>query len=209
MTNETTIHPEPTIREDILELVHPLLVNAKAFEQDLKEMPHRKFFSEKAIIYYCKSDNPESNDTLRVGKWLNDVTDISEEELYQAAVRNVADKWMCIDFAELGLTLGKTREMAVLTFKGGDPLGAAAILSKDALKQMSSILEGDFYALPSSIHEFICVRADTDADPADLKKLTGAANRYGIDDYISEYEILGEVPLFYDAQAGVLKEVES
>ena len=211
MTKGKLFFEEPindvSIREAVLKLVHPRLVNAKAFAQDLEEMPHRTFFSELAVVYCCYSDDPEQDAILHIGNWINEVTDITEEDLYQAAIRNSAGLWTAIDFADLLISHGESNFMAALTYKDFAPFGAAAILHEAALKQTSSVLGGDFWAMPSSIHEFVCLRADPDADPADLKQLVGAVNNSGMEEIITEYEILGETPLYYDSREGVLKEV--
>ena len=53
--------------------------------------------------------------------------------------------------------------------------GAAVMLDDDQLQKVANLADGDFYILPSSIHEFFAVAADK-IEPAELLRMLIAGN---------------------------------
>lgn len=66
--------------------------------------------------------------------------------------------------------------------------GASVILYPDMLREIAAKLGGDFYVLPSSIHEVLVVSASEDVDEKSLKKMVEDINRNYLlpDEYLSD-----------------------
>lgn len=71
--------------------------------------------------------------------------------------------------------------------------GAACILYPGVLKEFAKKINGDFYILPSSVHEVILVPADSDTDREALCEIVTEINRT----QVTEEEILADSVYFY------------
>jgi hypothetical protein len=71
--------------------------------------------------------------------------------------------------------------MYVLTNASGS-LGAAALFYPDVKEKAAELLGGDYYILPSSVHEVILVPDSADIKAADLCDMVKQANRTVVDE---------------------------
>lgn len=55
--------------------------------------------------------------------------------------------------------------------------GASMILDEENLEQIARLLDGDFYLIPSSIHEMLCIPVNSDLDKDFLKYLLEDVNK--------------------------------
>ena len=74
--------------------------------------------------------------------------------------------------------------------------GACVILYDDFLKEFVQKNPGDYYVLPSSIHEMILVPADRVKNPESLKNIVHDANRT----VVNEDEYLSDSVYYYDSE---------
>lgn len=81
--------------------------------------------------------------------------------------------------------------------------GAIALYLPGTLDMITSFLKEDFYCLPSSLHEFMIVRASNVKDPFHLRELVKEAN----ETVVSASEVLSDDPLFYSLETGQLTKV--
>lgn len=80
-------------------------------------------------------------------------------------------------------------DMYVLRLKNELHNGAAALLLKGSIQDMASRCEGDFFIIPSSIHEVLCFRAEeTEETTAYYRSMIRAVNRNEVepDDVLSD-----------------------
>lgn len=134
-------------------------------------------------------------------------------EVHEAAMRN-AEKDLCVvpmgvelmamqkgeivDSDDLDFDLLRN-PMLVVTTKTRF-YGAAGMLSERTLKRLSEAFHGDFYVIPSSIHDLIVVSV-RDASADDLRGMIEAVN---LAEVVPE-EILSNNLYMYDAELGMLR----
>lgn len=75
-------------------------------------------------------------------------------------------------------------------------LGASALYYPGIKEKIAEILKGDYYVLPSSVHETIIVPKSEEVDMGELKRIVKNANKSVVEDG----EILSERILFYDSK---------
>lgn len=86
-------------------------------------------------------------------------------------------------------------EVYVLSNEAGS-YGASLIANKEVLDYASTIIGGDFYILPSSVHEVLLAKAGFFPEE-ELKAMVMEVNRSG---FISQEEILSDNLYYYDAK---------
>lgn len=80
--------------------------------------------------------------------------------------------------------------------------GATVLLYPDCLMELSEQCTGDFYVLPSSIHEILVLPAKHNFVPEELKKMVREVNA---SPYLQENEILSDHVYYYSAQDRILE----
>lgn len=124
--------------------------------------------------------------------------DLTQDELFDIAIKNTMEKFPAVlhDLAE-SIT-GEPEECENLLERssvrapaGAGPgfvltnsrffWGAGALFYPGMINRIHEILGGDFYVLPSSIHELILIAVD-DQDPQQLVELVRSANRTVVQD---------------------------
>ena len=71
------------------------------------------------------------------------------------------------------------------------------------LRKISGQLGGDFYLLPSSIHEVLVLRAEQNVDESALTEMVREVNRREV----AEEERLSDYAYRYDAESGMLLKI--
>ena len=99
--------------------------------------------------------------------------------------------------------LPDTVPMYVLSNKA-NVQGASCILYPNLLKDFASAINGNFYILPSSIHECIFLPAESVEDPTTLQSMVKEVNMTQVE----ECEVLSDSVYFYDQSVGELTIVE-
>lgn len=79
--------------------------------------------------------------------------------------------------------------------------GAGIIAIPDFLEDAAEKMHGDFYILPSSIHEIILIPADCGVDASELRDMVYDVNKVEV----SEEEKLSDNVYFYSAAEHTLK----
>ena len=85
--------------------------------------------------------------------------------------------WQPVSLESLNFSVRKRDECMFVLTNNKRNLGAAAILYKDMLKNLSEKLQSDLYILPSSIHECIILPIDKDGTIEELEALVFRVNR--------------------------------
>lgn len=154
------------------------LINTEKNRELLESTPHRDFF-DLSLIYYVEVmsfENERAKGSIRVQNEHLEMWGVTEDDLYDqvmenmetfdgACLRGIADVFtdMFKSFSEEAQQeefLEETRNvpMYVLT-NSCNVNGAVQILNKKTLDEAADLLGGDFFILPSSIHETILVPA--------------------------------------------------
>ena len=162
----------------ILSNVYPMLVNREANEDRLKTMVHRSFV-DLEIIYRVNVNNTGS---YAVENKVLELADISEEELHDAAMKNLGD--LCITYNlrdKLGIPPSEGDiPMIIVTYKDHNH-GAGAILNTDLLEKLKVELESDLFVIPSSVDEVIVVPAAL-KDKEELNHMIKVINRSEVEE---------------------------
>ena len=147
------------------------LINGKANAEYLKDKPSEKFH-DLAVVYILKVDAPGHGDenvidSIAVTNSLMDSWGVTKEDLHSAMMENLAKEEISVKtlrgtLMEMGTAfLGETlpeisepeiSEPYVLTNKNAI-FGAIAILRDDIMQKISEKMGGDYWIIPSSVHE--------------------------------------------------------
>ena len=175
-------------KEDILSCVIPCLINKDYNKEFLKSLPHREFL-DLALIYKCSPDK-ESRECFSITNQFMKTLDLTEQELFEAAICNVHDSLLIYDVCDLITEpeeedkeffdhLKETPEQQKLLLASNDSClyGASAMLFKDFLSQIATRLKTSFYILPSSVHELLFLSTDNEPSVEHLSSLVFSVNR--------------------------------
>lgn len=156
-------------------------------------------FLDLKVLYYIDLDGATA--TLGLNN-LNQIG-VTEDEIRSAAMSNLKksttskslfDILAGVGFADLPTAEPETMPLYVLT-TDKPRYGSAAILDKDFLKALSNgIMGGDFYILPSSVHEMIAVPATNELEPSDLRKMVSTINK----DVVEDQDVLTDSVYLYN-----------
>ena len=147
--------------------IYPKCVNYDRSKEDLMNRPS-EVMGDIAISYYVAIGNRNGRSlTVNVDNNLMEAWGITEKDLKDVANKNIADKMM---FMSLGSAIGMPDDLMpgqkqyVLTTTDGF-LGAGVIANPEVRKEISAKMGGEYYVIPSSIHEFVVI--DTEPDKID------------------------------------------
>ena len=160
----------------------PCLVNTKANEELLAESPHREV-ADLSIIYreiLFGEDGTSTFGSVRVSNARADSLHMTEEDLFEASKMCFDSDLYKINIASMNSVISTMFDpdidaaevsqddvMFVATNRYGS-WGANALLDEGAMERAKDIIGGDFYIIPSSIHELIFIKKDG-ADSEELK----------------------------------------
>ncbi len=143
----------------------PHLVNLEENAEKLLEIPY-KTVNDLAAVFYIET-NRSSDGVLKVciTNDLMEMYGINEDELYDIAVKNLNTfsvpcfKGVSELISEdIGLDIPKSKAEQIYVITNGDRVnGSAQILNDNLMEQVSIKFGGDFYIIPSSIHEVFAI----------------------------------------------------
>ncbi len=194
------------------------LINFEKNSTLLNKVPHRKYL-DFAIVYLCVVK--ETNNSCATWVITNDflkIWNVDEDELFETASENtccempVVVKSMPEIIKELMQdtykkeiqdyyddNIDESSRMYVVT-NIQKLFGACTILYPDVLNDFA-VQHGNFYILPSSIHEVIFVPDDGKICPDELRNMVQEVNRT----QVQVYEFLSDEVYYYNAQAKELR----
>ena len=198
----------------------PRLVNAEENQELLAQRPHM-IMDDLAVTYHLemgKSDN--GNMSVAITNTILDMYGISQEELHDLAVANLEEKVpatfqgmsevvkemmlpqimsdldlskeAALDYIEQMIPDGN-EQMYVLS-NDSRLHGAAAVLNEKAMEDIAEKVGGDFFILPSSIHELLVVPKQDGMDYSSLEAMvqevnaTQVAPEEKLSDHVYEYD---------------------
>lgn len=184
--------------------IRAVLVHYGWNRETLAVIPHRKFLN-LAVTY--RVELPPSGGFqagIRINRSLMELWGATEEEMYRAAMENLGNEPYSIQtMAELlGGVIGTAPEFPedapeqyVLTNVGGC-YGAAGMLRGDILESFAGQAGGNFYILPSSIHELVLVPETPTINAECLKEMVKEVNGAAV----AREEWLSEDVYYYDRE---------
>lgn len=208
-TPEIEMNVEKLIdRKFILDHVEYRLVNAERNAEKLKDIPGKKIADLVAIYRVVVSAGEDGMMSYVLTKAILDRSGISFEELDEAAKKNTEKSGFSVRTMSevmcelMGVNVGQEIEepdgpqMYVLT-NARKLHGANIMLYKEYLEIAAEKMNGDFYIIPSSIHELIAVPVSAQG-LEELREMVKAAN----DNQLAPEEILGYEVYRYNRETG-------
>lgn len=194
------------------------LVNREKNRDLLCEIPHVEFL-DLAVCFCYSYEHPEIGEgMILIHNTHMEMWETCHRELMRLAERNtprLMPAWLCgMDQALKGVldeeALLQLKQMQKETGKYMYVLsndrrcqGAAAILYPGMLARAAQQLGGSFYILPSSIHEVILFRDESQSGGEQLHEMIEDINR----NQLREEEVLSDYAYRYDAATGKVMEI--
>lgn len=208
-TPEIEMNVEKLIdKKFILDHVEYQLVNAEGNAEKLKDIPGKKIADLVAIYRVVVSAGEDGVMSYVLTKAILDRSGISFEELDEAAKKNTEKSGFSVRTMSevmcelMGVNVGQEIEepdgpqMYVLT-NARKLHGANIMLYKEYLEIAAEKMNGDFYIIPSSIHELIAVPVSAQG-LEELREMVKAVN----DNQLAPEEILGYEVYRYNRETG-------
>lgn len=213
-------------RENILETVYPVLVNKEKNMKLFTTICHEPYVDDLEIIFKIPVNmKDDSTGAITIRTDILDHCKISNRELYDAAMINIMNtakvssmfdtmrEIMLNDFrlnhpdmsedevnVLINATIGCQQDQNIMVITNERKyLGASVILDEAVLVELKDKL-GDFYILPSSIHELLVVPAEENTDISELRNMVREVN----DTQVAPDEILSyNVYMYKDGKVSV------
>lgn len=208
-TSEIEMDVEKWIdRKFILDHVEYQLVNAERNAERLKDIPGKKIADLVAIYRVVIGLDEDGMMSYVLTKTILDRSGISFEELDEAAKKNTEKSGFSVRTMSevmcelMGVNVGQEIEepdgpqMYILT-NARKLHGANIMLYKEYLEIAAEKMNGDFYIIPSSIHELIAVPVSAQG-LEQLREMVKEAN----DNQLTPEEILGYEVYRYNRETG-------
>lgn len=195
-------------RKFILDHVEYQLVNAERNAEKLKYIPGKKIADLVAIYRVVASAGEDGMKSYVLTKAILDRSGISFEELDEAAKKNTEKSGFSVRTMSevmcelMGVNVSQEIEepdgpqMYILT-NARKLHGANIMLYKEYLEIAAERMNGDFYIIPSSIHELIAVPVSAQG-LEELRQMVKAVN----DNQLAPEEILGYEVYRYNRETG-------
>lgn len=164
--------------ESIRERIRLYVVNQSRNERLLSEVPHRTFL-DLAVVYRLLAIDGKSEDAETISHQRLVELGMNEEELYQAAMKNMQSDVGIFTFGNLFngiLAISLVDSIACIsnreTYKG-----SGVMLNKKVMSAFAEQFESDVLILPSSVHELMVAKYIGDYEQIEyLKQLVHEAN---------------------------------
>jgi hypothetical protein len=130
---------------------------------------------------------------------MNELFDAALENAWRSNSASLNPASRLMEFAEEPEESGEKEACYVLT-TNRERYGAAALFYPGTQAMIAHVLEEDYLAIPSSLHEFIIIRAGQVKDPEHLQRLVIEANRR----IVCPEDVLSDSVLRYTRETGEL-----
>jgi hypothetical protein len=194
--------------ENVKEKIVCKVVNKDANEHMLENLPH-KDMEDLAVIYQIAlGGDGDGIATINISDQLLDGYGINKDELHDIAVQNTAEL-RPVSFRsmqEVIMEMMGASELEDMDMSGGMPMyvltnedkmhGAAAMLYPNLLDEIAEKVSGDFFILPSSIHELLIIPKDSGAERGELENMVQEVNAT----QVAPDEVLSDHVYEYDAK---------
>ena len=173
-------------------------------EERLRDIPHERM-SDFAVI--CRLELDDGNASTIVTDSLMDSFGLTKEQLFSDARENaprlhppILKSLMAMLFQSDEDFHGEDSPLHVATTDIGTQ-GACVIAYPGFLKQAAESLGGNFYVIPSSIHEVLFLRDDNGQKAEELDAMVKGVN----EQEVQPGERLSDVSYHYDSESGIFE----
>ena len=175
------------LRETLSIQVVPTASNAEMLEN----IPHKEMEDLSMVYRFVVGQDESGTQTILVTNKLLEQYGITEDQLHNDAMENapvfkpvqirsmteVLAEMMGQDFAEdMGLPTPDVGDMMYVASTPGGNFGAGVITYPEFMDQASEKVGGDFYVLPSSVHEVLIVPDRGERSCAELESMVREVN---------------------------------
>lgn len=208
--------------EVVKEEIFPRLVNLEKNTTRLQNVPYMQR-EDLAITYHVKvSENRDSIGSLMITNELMEVYGVTKEKLHTQAMENMerlsppvflplGEMIVDVMTEDFGRNEGVSQEEAKEYVKDMIPTGgpnvycltnqykmngAVGIMSESIQQMVADRVGGDYYVLPSSVHEVLIVPQSASMDPEELTDMVNTVN----EGCVMQDEILSDHVYQYDAK---------
>ena len=188
---------------DVYEEVKPWLFyricNADANRELLESVFHINYLDMAITFHFCINAD-EGLSTFVTNKMLAK-WNVSKRQFLEDAFANAPNimkpEIKKLDSALIGITPRKNFDSGMLVVTNTNSFkGASALFYEGVMMEISEKLGGDYYVMPSSVHEMICLSANSDSSVSELEKLVKSVN----DSIVSEEDRLSDHVYRYDSK---------
>ncbi len=155
------------------------LTGIKGNEELLKHIPYIRAADLAIICKLMLDSNPEVYVTAKVTNELISELEIDAERLFSEALNN-AQRINPVRIMNISDILGFNSqiepELTVVT-TDQQVKGAAALFYPGVMQQIADMKGGDYYVLPSSVHELLVLADDGRVTEAELREIVAEVNR--------------------------------
>lgn len=193
----------------------PKLINKAWNEQFLAERPHTDI-ADLSVVYHISLKNDMlGNASVAVTNQLAQQWGVDTDTLHELAVQNMFNLYpstfepmskvlasmMGDDAAELITASCPEEEMIWVISNKERTNGGATVLDEELMKNIvEKFGEEGFYLIPSSIHEWLLVRASENTDASDIEQMIHEVNA----EQVAQDERLGSHPYRFCVEEGLL-----
>lgn len=164
------------------------LIRRDANEELLKQIPYEPFL-DLAVVYYIQIDNTRfGSATIQIRNEHLRYWRVEKEEIRRFAEKNTPRIYP-VQIRQI------VRFMYVATNEQCS-LGAAVMRYPDFRKKVRGMIRGDFYILPSSIHEVILVPESFGLEPERMQEMVKEINQTGV----APEEVLSDSVYYFDGE---------
>ena len=164
------------------------LIRRDANEELLKQIPYEPFL-DLAVVYYIQIDNTRfgsaaiqiRNEHLRYWR-------VEKEEIRRLAEKNTPRIYP--------MQIQKIVRFMYVATNEQCSLGAAVMRYPDFREKVRGMIRGDFYILPSSIHEVILVPESFGLEPERIQEMVKEINQTGV----APEEVLSDSVYYFDGE---------
>ena len=207
----------PCVYETVKDYLTVQLVNTRANQRQLSDVPHREI-EDLSLIPALRIPMPEAegNGSIKVTQELMSQWGVSEQELYRQAWENMdrdqAPVLQGMGTVTADIMMGTGSDENLLAGTGpaeldpGEMLyvlsnkektyGAAVLACPGVLEKVSRLFPEGFYILPSSVHEVLIMPDDKSVSPRELGQMVREVNRAEV----SKEEVLSDRVYRYDRE---------
>lgn len=187
------------------------LINYEANKKLLKEVPHIKYLDLAIVFYNLVHGSMEGSTTMLLKTEHMKSWGVSIEKLYKETLSNTV-KMLPAKFENMNSVINELLDECEIEKLDEQPIrmyvlsneirnfGASCILYPEELKRIGTIIGGNYYILPSSIHEVIVMPEKIAPSREELKELIQGVNIEAVE----EEEILSDHPYYYDCEKKTL-----
>lgn len=172
------------------------VVNTAKNQEMLNEIPYVEMDDLSAFCRIPMINSEEQRGFMKVTYELLDAWNVDFNEVYDMAISNTHNfnDFRLYNMEDIiGEMMGNGAPQNLLNKEVHDNEGmfvltnepkvngAAALLRPDIMEQVSAVLGGDYYILPSSLHETICIRKEGAPPAAELGEMVREINATQVD----------------------------